>query len=68
MPKYALHGGFVISRNDGDEHFVSAVKLIDLYELRPDEYCLWSTNNYGRVWEDYVHLYPRVDGNYGRPD
>ncbi len=69
LPKYAIHSGYVISKNDGQEHFVGARKLVSLYKLRPDEYCVWDVNNiHGRVWEDYIHLYPRYDGKYGRPD
>jgi hypothetical protein len=69
LPKYALHPGYVISKNDGDEHYISAGQLARLYRLGPFEYCVWvEPNIYLRVWEDYIHLYPRYDGNYGRPD
>jgi hypothetical protein len=69
MPRYALHGGSVISANDGEEHYISPTQLIQLYRLKPGEYCLWiPSNSLGRVWEDYIHLYPRTDGNYHRPD
>jgi hypothetical protein len=69
LPRYALHGGWITSINDGDEHYVCSHDLIYLYKLKPGEYCLWiGSRNYGRVWEDYIHLYPRTDGNYHRPD
>jgi hypothetical protein len=64
--KYALHPGWVTSQQDGDFHFIGVSKLVRLYELRPDEFIYWK-NDYGRIWEDYIHLWPRDDGKYGRP-
>jgi hypothetical protein len=69
LPRYALHAGYVTSINDGDEHYIGWLKLIRLYKLQPGEYCIWEPpSNLGRVCEDYIHLYPRADGNYHRPD
>lgn len=65
---YALHGGFVISRTDGDRHYVAGYILVRLYELAQNEYIIWREDyNYSRQWDDYIHLYPRSDGKYGRP-
>lgn len=69
--KYALHPGWVRSKTDGDEHYISTVQLARLYELRPSEYIVWGTaSQYSLMyrWDDYIHLYPRYDGDYGRPD
>lgn len=67
-PKYALHPGVVISRNDGQKHFIGVGALATLYRLRHYEYIVWDKDKHGRSWDDYVHLYPKTDGNYGRPD
>lgn len=69
MPKYAIHPGWIRSQADGDEHYIGIGQLVRLYKLEPGEYCVWvSPFNLGRVYTDYVHLFPRDDGNYGRPD
>lgn len=66
--RYAIHPGYVISKTDGDRHYIPAQILADLYGLRPDEYIIWDDQRpetyLGRREEDYVHLYPRYDGNY----
>lgn len=66
MPKYALHPGHVISKMDGEEHYIGVYQLARLYELDEGEYIVWKTLAYR--YDDYVHLYPRYDGNYGRPE
>jgi hypothetical protein len=72
VKKYAVHPGFVISRIDGDKHFINSAQLARLYELDSDEYIVWNEREprtyLGRREEDYIHLYPRYDGNYGRPN
>lgn len=64
MPPIYVHGGLVVSRNDGDTHYVSATKVAALYGLSPgigvkivgdrELECNW----------DGLHLYPRSDGRY----
>jgi hypothetical protein len=66
--KYAVHGGYVTSQTDGDRHWVPAPRLARLYELETSEYFCWRDDAPGRRWEDYIHLFPRYDGKYGRPD
>lgn len=66
--KFAVHPGPVVSKNDGDLHYISAWTLVKLYELRSGEYIIWDTyRTRGLRQEDYIHLYPRHDGKYGRP-
>jgi hypothetical protein len=69
--KFALHGGYVRSRNDGDTHWVPAHRLIQLYELRPGEFIFWPrpgrSQGMDTIWDEYRHLAPRSDGRYGRP-
>lgn len=73
-PKFALHPGWVISKTDGDDHRISAGQLARLYKLKTYEYIVWrgsalaSEDQLGRRYEDFIHLYPRYDGNYGRPN
>lgn len=65
---YALHPDWVYSKYDKEGHYISAKELKILHHLRNDEYIVW--NNFirqtylGRNKEDYIHLYPRVDGKY----
>ena len=66
--KYAVHPGYVISKTDGDRHYISALQLAFLYRLYPDQFVVWDDkdprSNIGRNPEVYKHLYPRIDGDY----
>jgi hypothetical protein len=67
--KYALHPGYVSSKQDGDRHYIGIGQLVRLYELQPNEYVVWDKEgSCGRFWDDYVHLYPDYEGRYGRPN
>lgn len=63
--KFALHPGTIISKNDGDLHFISYPKLLWLYQLQPHE-CVngQSPNVVGYESDNYIHLYPRYLGDY----
>jgi hypothetical protein len=69
--KYAIHEGWVRSKNDEDEHFISFNQLIHLYHLNPKDCIRWNYDEpetyRGRNESDYIHLYPRRDGNYQLP-
>ncbi len=67
MKKYAVHEGFVNSKNDGDRHFISFSQLCQLYRINPKDAVNWVQNGRGRTHEDYVHLYPNYDGDYRLP-
>lgn len=69
--KYVVHGGYVTSRSDGDEHFIGFRQLCDLYGINPAECIYDDPHNSERLRgykRDYinslVHLYVRNDGNY----
>lgn len=64
MPKYLVVPGFVISKNDGDRHWVSAQQLCRLYGVNPRE-CEVVTHpeNY-RGDDSPTVLRPRYDGDY----
>lgn len=65
---YAVHPGNVSSRNDGDRHYIGFDELIRLYGVSYKDCVLWDIGRpetfFQRRWEDYVHLFPREDGNY----
>ena len=69
---YAIHPGYVTSKNDGDLHYIGVAQLVRLYKLRAGEYITWDRNRpetyLGRNKEDYIHLYPRYDSDYRRPE
>jgi len=72
IPKYVLNPGYVFSKSDGDEHFITARRLAELYRvpmsacvIRPD---VGDPRNRG--WYSppgAIELYPRFDGNYMLP-
>jgi hypothetical protein len=66
--RWAIHPGFVISRSDGQRHYVGARQLADLYGVpfaecvvvdieRPEGYL-------GKDLSGLVHLHVKYDGNY----
>ena len=68
--KYGIHPGYIRSRIDGDIHWISATKLMQLYEVNPDECIVIYKNrpdlvrSIGLDLGKLIHLYPRYDGNY----
>jgi len=71
--RYFICPGIVISRNDGDEHFISASKLAQLYGIslnEPNVHVVKPTEqHYARKWHvTDVFLYPRKDGDYRLPN
>lgn len=67
--KYCIHEGYVTSKNDGEEHFITGARLIELYHLNPSEckitrYPFDSTRNLGMNHDGLQCLYPRYDGDY----
>jgi len=65
--KNAIHPGYVHS-NDGDRHYISYRRLIELYGLDPKTCIRWETleDSCGRQWNDYQHYYPDDNGKYRR--
>jgi len=66
--KYAIHPGEVRSKNDGDIHFIGYKELIRLYKLNLKDCILWdihvNSTFLGRDPRDYIHCYPKEDGDY----
>ncbi len=68
MKKYVLHPGIVISRSDGDKHFISAAKLCELYKVRWED-CIVAKPNWERGFtpefrSGLVNLAPDSTGVY----
>lgn len=66
MIKYLVCPGIVISKHDGQEHYISARELISLFNVNPRECKIIDSRGsaYGIRWEDYTVLRPSTDGNY----
>lgn len=61
--KYVLYSGYVTSINDGQEHFVPAHKLVELYGLNRKD-CILDTKPDKLYGLDYITLGPRENGDY----
>ena len=61
--KYAIHPGYILSKNDGDKHYITFASLVRLYDVDPRDAYLWDDYRpetyLGRKKEDYIHLYPK---------
>ena len=76
--KYLVHAGTVVSRNDGDKHFINARELMRLYQVDPREcvVCIacqartlrgTSTDCDGSP-RDFIDLFPKHSEDYSLPD
>ncbi len=69
--KYVVLGGDVISRHDGDRHFISTRQLCDLYGVDPEECILVGAfSNFEIKETDYPNLprlRPQYSGDYSLP-
>lgn len=68
MIKYAVHPGPVISKSDGQQHFISGQQLIKLYGLPPEQTKVINNEDDARglLWDDLEHYYPSSSGHYER--
>jgi hypothetical protein len=68
--KYITHPGYVRSRVDGEEHWVSSAALVRLYKVNPKECRIaisstdWSRGLKRSGINKLIHLYPHSDGGY----
>lgn len=62
MRKYVVHPGYVISKNDGQKHYVGFLQLVNLYKVNKDE-CIDASNFYDHSG-DFIHLWPSSSGRY----
>lgn len=65
MGRIFIHPGWVISRTDGDRHFISFPKLCQLYKVNPSTAinAQLGLKSYKPEPGD-AHYYPRADGKY----
>lgn len=60
--KYIVFAGYVTSKNDGDQHFISSQRLMQLYGVSPSECVI---GQQGKNYDgDLIPLRPRYDGLY----
>ena len=70
MKKYIVVGGDIMSKTDGDRHYVNARKLCNLYQINPNDCILIEERSYyGLVKykllpEGLPVLRPKYDGKY----
>jgi len=65
--QYMVYPGHVRSKNDNDEHYISARQLIELYEVPPHQCRIHNPNEFARRKprnETLIILAPRADGKY----
>lgn len=60
--KYVVTPGYVISKTDGDKHYISYNRLIALYNVDPKECVVYLKHRFN--YEGMHILSPRFDGNY----
>lgn len=69
VKKYLVCPGFVISKRDGDRHWIDARRLIQLYQVDPEE-CLIKKDDqtpnrfYQGRGRELIVLRPKYDGDY----
>jgi len=71
--KYIVHGGYVTNQSDGQEHYIEARRVMDLYKLNlrdcyiSEEFIDIAMVDRGPHAQTYVHLYPDPSGAYELP-
>lgn len=64
MIKYLLHPGYVISKTDGDRHYITAKMLMKLYNVRPEECVVYFSYQPYPNQDELIDLYPMASGKY----
>lgn len=65
--RYVLHPGYIISKEDGQEHFIGGPRLARLYGVNLLD-CVYGDMPGYRQKEGDVHLHPDYHGNYKLPE
>jgi hypothetical protein len=65
--KWLVLSDYVISRNDGDKHFITCARLCHLYGVNPKE-CVFGQIGDGKRYPNLPILAPRYDGDYSLPN
>jgi hypothetical protein len=68
-PRYVLCPGWIISKNDGDWHYISATKLAKCYGVNLRDCLIQRPRRilHPRFYPRMVFLEPRFDGDYRLP-
>lgn len=64
--KYTVFPGWMYSKNDNDDYFISATQLMRLYGVNPLE-CVVVREGEPVITRGLIILRPRYDGNYTIP-
>lgn len=71
MKTIVLHPEYVVSKNDGDFHYIGNDRLLQLYNIPRSKYLIkiYDSNRPETLLgfinsPEYIHLYPRFDGKY----
>lgn len=70
MKKYLVIPGTVVSKNDGQKHFINSKDLCHLYGVDPKECYFASSEQLGHTMglpDGLIILTPKYDGNYALP-
>ena len=73
MKKYLVFQNEVVSKSDGDIHFISAIKLMELYNVKPKNCIIIRTEQDRIVHNHDIHnsklikLFPKFNGDYSIP-
>ncbi len=62
-PRYLLCPGYILSKYDGDTHFISAGQLKSLYGVHWQD-CDIEKREIDHNRYRYIRLFPRYDGDY----
>lgn len=62
MKRFCIHPGFVVSANDGDRHYISYPKLIELYGVNPKDCAQFRANS--AIHMGKTCLRPSSSGRY----
>ena len=66
MRRYVVHPGYVRSRSDGDLHYITYMRLINLFKVDP-KLCVRFIEELHRPQPLDTHLYPKYSGDYTLP-
>lgn len=61
--KYHVVPGYITSKNDGEEHFISESQLVRLYGIKRNEYIVCADPTYCRE-QEIRHLHANYNGDY----
>jgi hypothetical protein len=68
--KYICYGGYMRSKNDGEDHYIDAHRLPQLYKVKEGD-CIFINSDFdaerklkGLNLDKFKKLYPRHDGDY----